>query len=186
MDDNRITIDFMFEKLSPVAIRTYNGKKVVFIVPSERLRINNFDGVIIRENAKSYEEQRRFVTDVVLTNPAEKIIVITRSPVVLSDAFACQIYTWRKAENGTRFRYVGSISTFGASPDRIALHVLRVEENIGVLANKTMDEWLNTEWTVDRIKELDEITAGIGGGWPRAKLQETLDLLEGGNGWKGK
>lgn len=178
LDENRITIDKMFGWITPLAIKTYNGKQVIFIVPSEPVRVQDFQGItVIEENAKTYEEKRRFVSDVVLKHPADKIIVLTQSEVVLSDAFREQIYTWRKAENGLRYRYIGGLSTFGASPSRIALHVFNVPESIGSLSDATMDKWLETQWTADRAEELEAITDGISGGWPRAKLQEIYEQL---------
>lgn len=130
-----ITVDSMFESLSPLAIRTYNGKRVVFIVPSVPLQLDAVNASVIMEGCQTYEEQQRFVSDVILNHPAKDIIVVTRSPVVLSDAFSCQIYTWRDRPDagGVRFRYVGSLATFGASPDRIALHVFGLNETIGGL-----------------------------------------------------
>lgn len=180
-EDNRITTDFMFEHLTQLAIETYNGKKVVFIVASADIpmgTITTYDATVIIERCKTYQEQQQFVTDIVLTHSAEKIIVFTQSPVVLSDAFACQIYTWRDdPHTGIRFRYVGCMSTFGAEPGRIAINVLRLDESIGSLSKRKMEEWLYTKWTQEQAEELLGVVNDIGGGWPRAKLRETLEKL---------
>lgn len=176
----QITVPWMFDHLDPLAIKVFNGKRVIFLVPSDPMPMKQLAGVkVLIEKCQTWQEQQRFVSDVVLAQPGNDLVVITNSAVVLSDAFACQIYTWRHDEHGgVRYRYVGSLSTFGASPDRIALHVFRLNETIGNLCDRKLDEWLNTEWTIDRIGELREICDGIGGGWPRAKLQESLDKLE--------
>lgn len=168
----------MFSRLTPVAIRTFNGKRVVFIVPGELSLPGKFDGVVIPEKSESYQEQCRFVSDVVLQHRAEKIIVVTSSPVVLSDAFACQIYVWRRGDDGNVLCPVNTLATFGASPERIAAHVFQLDASVGALAGSKMAEWLCTDWTVDRIGELEEITAGVGGGWARAKLREMLEELK--------
>lgn len=189
IDDNRITIPKMFEFLSPTAKVTYN-KDVIFIVPQEKglkRHLNKFlkdnpDAVVIDQTKKpyTYAEQRNFVADVVCQNPSNKIIVLTHSAIVLSDAFACQIYIWRHDEdlNEKRFKYIGGIATFGASPERIALHAFRVPESIGSLSDRQMHEWLGKDWNQGNIGELRDICHGIGGGWPRAKLQEILNKLE--------
>lgn len=182
MKTNKITIKQMFDGLTPTAIQVYGGKKVLFIVPSETLDINDDSIEVIEDDSITYEDQRNFVSDHVITSSSDKIIVLTQSPVVLSDAFACQIYTYRNGDNGIRFRYVGSLATFGASPCRIALHVFNVAESIGSLSDQILDQWLNTDWTIERLPELKEICNEIGGGWPRARLDEICDQLEGKKG----
>ncbi len=182
-DENRITIPYMFNSLTPTCKRVY-GKEVLFIVPLEpkgfKRHLNKFlkenpDVVVIDQTEKclTYQEQRAFVSDVVLAHPSNKIIVLTHSAATLSDAFRCQIYCWRES----RFKYIGGIATFGAEPGRIALHVFLVEESIGTLSDRILHEWLNREWKKEDVIELEAICSQVGGGWPRAKLQSILDEI---------
>lgn len=183
-NENRITIPWMIEHLTSTCKKVYE-KEVLFIVPQEpkglKRHLNKFlkdnpDAVIIDQTDKcyTYQEQRDFVSKVVLTNPATKIIVLTYSAVTLSDAFTCQIYIWRE----NRFKYLGTLSTFGASPCQIAIAAFLVNESIGTLSDKILHEWLNKEWEKEDLAELNAIVHEIGGGWPRAKLRELLDVLE--------
>lgn len=62
-DENKITIKQMFDGLTPTAIQVYGGKKVLFIVARKHFSLKNFDGIIIKDKSKTYEEQRNFVKD---------------------------------------------------------------------------------------------------------------------------
>jgi len=73
---------------------------------------------------------------------------------------------------------LGILSTFGASPCQIAIAAFLVNESIGTLSDKILHEWLNKEWGKEDLAELNAIVHEIGGGWPRAKLRELLDVLE--------
>ncbi len=179
----KITISWMFEHLTPLCKSVYEGKEVVFIVPQEfanspicEFLNSNPDAILIDQTKQSqnYENQRSFVSRLISKRySANKIIVLTYSPVVLSDAFACQVYIWREE----KFRTI-SMGTFGAEPGRIALAAFSVPEVIGSVSDNFLQKWLEKDWKKEDLPELKSICNEIGGGWPRAKIREIIDIFE--------
>lgn len=160
-------IDKLFNEIDPVALEVYKGKRVLFLVPP--IAPLKYDGKILEPEHLSIAQQRRYVRDVVLAQPEDRIVVVTDNPFILSDAFASQIYV------GEAFNPV-FFPTFGAEPGRIVLAISDETESIGALSDETLKRFLDRkDW--DR-KSLKMVVNAIGGGWPRAKLRELLDKME--------
>lgn len=168
-------IEVLFNVIDPEAIELFGGRRVVFIVPGK-----NEDDIFIpgMESTKNFHfpertrrvhQQRAFVKNEILNLPDKDIVVITESLYILSDTFPCQTVV-RNENNGFSW---ARIPLFGASLDRIAVHLLDEPESIGEFSDDTMESWLNNENLTK--EELNWILLNIGGGWPRAKLRDILN-----------
>jgi hypothetical protein len=175
----------LFNKIDQLAIDTYGGKKVLFIVPNiiwdeinwnEWMHKNEIKSdylILFPEKNLSVNEQREYVFEKIIPIKKEHIIIVTFSPFILSDAFSSQIL---KINESGKISLV-SFPTFGSEIGRICLHVFGSDESIGRLADKTLDKMLEkTDWTTDSLKNA---ISNIGGGWPRAELREKLNKLMG-------
>lgn len=116
------------------------------------------------------------VDDNLLKTTVAQVMVATHTSIALTDAFADEIVRLVREDGHSRLKRV-SFPTFGTEPGRVMLHVFDMVASIGSRAEQALREKLATEWNGNNIDELERIVANIGGGWPRAKLQQILDEL---------
>lgn len=171
-----VALNEQFDRLSPLTLKVYRQKKVLFYVPNVRTGPSDFNflecGMRMYwrpEHVVETSKHRNIVANILLSD-SEKLLIVTSSPIVLSDAFAEQIFIG--TEDGMK---TVSFATFGADPSAIMLHLLDCPESIGELSRITLDQFIKRkDWTID---ELEDAVRAVGGGWPRAALREQRDKL---------
>ncbi|QDV21269.1 chromosome segregation protein [Gimesia panareensis] len=116
------------------------------------------------------------VDDNILRSTFSHVVVATHTSIALTDAFADEIIRLIRSDGKAIFKPV-SFSTFGADVGRVMLHVFDTPESIGSRANEILDRLLNYTWTSENIDLLEHVVSVVGGGWPRAKLREILEVM---------
>ena len=116
------------------------------------------------------------VDDNVLKTTKAQVVVATHTSIALTDAFASEIVRLVRSEGHSEIKPV-SVPTFGAEPGRVMLHVFDMTASIGTRAEQALRKQLAKDWTDKNRAELEKLVDTIGGGWPRAKLQQILDEL---------
>lgn len=116
------------------------------------------------------------VDDNVLKTTAAQVLVATHTSIALTDAFASEIIRLVREDGRAKVKPV-SFPTFGAEPGRIMLHVFEMAEAIGSRSGEVLRQKLAAGWNADTRDELERLVAKIGGGWPRARLQQLLNEL---------
>jgi ABC-type Mn2+/Zn2+ transport system ATPase subunit len=119
------------------------------------------------------------VDDSILKTTHAHVLVSTHTSLALTDVFSCEITRLIKHKGTTRAERVAH-PTFGADPGRILLHVFGAPDVIGARAAEFLREKLKqVEWSEAEREKLRALVDEIGSGWPRAKLMELLDQLDG-------
>ncbi len=119
------------------------------------------------------------VDDSILKDTSAQVLVSTHTSLALTDVFSCEITRLVKDQGTTRAERVAH-PTFGADPGRILLHVFGAPDVIGARAAEFLrDKLKQVEWSDDEREKLRALVDEIGSGWPRAKLMELLDELDG-------
>ncbi|KAA0889841.1 AAA family ATPase [Oryzomonas rubra] len=119
------------------------------------------------------------VDDSILKNTAAHVLVSTHTSLALTDVFSCEITRLSKEQGVTTAQPV-MFPTFGADPGRILLHVFGAPDLIGARAAEFLRSKLDpAKWPAEDREKLRTLIDEIGSGWPRAKLMEILDELEG-------
>ena len=119
------------------------------------------------------------VDDSVLKTTHAHVLVATHTSLALTDVFSCEITKLSK-ERGVTIAQQVAYPTFGADPGRIMLHVFGTPDVIGARAAEFLRSKLDpTKWPPEDRDKLKSLIDEIGSGWPRAKLMEILDELEG-------
>ncbi len=119
------------------------------------------------------------VDDALLKDTSAQVLISTHTSLALTDVFSCEITRFVKEAGVTRSKPVAH-PTFGADPGRLLLHVFGAPDVIGARAAEFLREKLRkVEWTAEERERLRELVDEIGSGWPRAKLVELLDELDG-------
>lgn len=119
------------------------------------------------------------VDDALLKDTSAQVLISTHTSLALTDVFSCEITRFVKEEGVTKQRPVLN-PTFGADPGRLLLHVFGAPDVIGARAAEFLREKLRkVDWTDEDREKLRELVDEIGSGWPRAKLVELLDELDG-------
>ncbi len=116
------------------------------------------------------------VDDNVLKGTRAQVVVATHTSIALTDAFASEIVRLVRSDGQAVLKPV-SFPTFGAEPGRVMLHVFDMAASIGTRAEQALRERLAQDWTGENRDELGKLVSKIGGGWPRARLQQILDEL---------
>ncbi|MCC6907132.1 MAG: AAA family ATPase [Phycisphaerales bacterium] len=116
------------------------------------------------------------IDDNVLKTTAAQVMVATHTSIALTDAFASEIVRLTR-ENGQAVLDPVSFSTFGAEPGRVMLHVFGMQASIGSRAEQALRAYLGQKWDAQNRNELERLLLAIGGGWPRARLQQILDEM---------
>lgn len=115
----------------------------------------------------------------ILKDTSAQVLVSTHTSLALTDVFSCEITRLVKEQGITRAERVAH-PTFGADPGRILLHVFGAPDVIGARAAEFLREKLKqVDWSYEEREKLRVLVDEIGSGWPRAKLMELLDELEG-------
>ncbi len=114
------------------------------------------------------------IDDNVLKTTAAQVMVATHTSIALTDAFASEIVRLTR-EYGQAVLHPVSFSTFGAEPGRVMLHVFGMQASIGSRAEQALRRYLARTWDGKSREELETLVSAIGGGWPRARLQQILD-----------
>lgn len=119
------------------------------------------------------------IDDGLLKETSCQVLVSTHTSLALTDVFSCEITRFTKESGITRTQTVAH-PTFGADPGRILLHVFGAPDVIGARAAEFLREKLRkVEWSAGEKEKLRDLVDEIGSGWPRAKLVELLDELDG-------
>jgi predicted ATPase len=119
------------------------------------------------------------VDGALLKDTSAQVLISTHTSLALTDVFSCEITRFVKEEGVTRSKPVAH-PTFGADPGRLLLHVFGAPDVIGARAAEFLREKLRkVEWSAEEREKLRELVDEIGSGWPRAKLVELLDELDG-------
>ena len=183
-----MNIKQLIDGVDEVALKVYQGKRIVFLATEDHAlalaaakrlgelgirHIKWFEG-LFPERALPIYEQRRLVSRLIADGFTQPQVIFTASPIVLSDAFPSQI--GKPLGYGLADIQPVTFPTFGAEPSRILLHLFNREDTIGLLSEQKLKEWTGEDWT-GRRDELEQIVQQIGGGWPRAKLTESLNGL---------
>lgn len=161
--------DREFESISDLALKVYRGRRVLFIVPLEDEGIEQLAAInrtiLYPEKSLSPIQKRRFCKELTL-GIDRRLLVITRDPFILTDAFRSQVYKY--VHQGL---IPAAIQTFGAQPSRIAAHVLNLRRVMGDLSEGMLRGWLENP---PEISELQEIVTQTGDGYFKSKLNDIL------------
>ena len=119
------------------------------------------------------------IDDSILKETFSQVLVATHTSLALTDVFSCEIVRLDK-QNGVISAHPVPYPTFGADPGRILLHVFGAPDVIGARAAEFLRSKLDpTKWPPENLDKLRALIDEIGSGWPRAKLMDILDQLEG-------
>ena len=119
------------------------------------------------------------VDDMVLKTTAAQVVVSTHTSFALTDVFSSEISRLVKKDGKSKAERV-LCPTFGADPGRILLHVFDAPDIIGSRAAEFLRSKLDpAKWPPEDHDKLKALIDGIGSGWPRAKLMDILERMEG-------
>jgi len=119
------------------------------------------------------------VDDALLKDTCAQVLISTHTSLALTDVFSCEITRFVKEEGVTAMRPVIH-PTFGADPGRLLLHVFGAPDIIGARAAEFLRSKLDpAKWPSEDREKLRSLIDEIGSGWPRAKLMDILDALDG-------
>lgn len=171
-------INQYMDNLSPEVVEVYGGKRVIFVAHKSVKGIFMYSGIchIYPEFAYDQDELMDYINRVIMPGPSERHVILTTSPLLLTNAFAEQVYIW-DGDGECENLKPNSFNTFGAEPGRIMLHVFGQSETIGKFSDEILHKWLEKKWNKSNIEQLNWIVDNIGGGWHRARLREELDRI---------
>ncbi|GDY15086.1 hypothetical protein LBMAG53_39640 [Planctomycetota bacterium] len=110
-----------------------------------------------------------------------QVVMATHTSIALSDALAAEVTVFNKDLQTGRISAEGiPHALFGVDPSRLLLKVFDAPDITGSRSAQLLRKLLDpNRWKPDEKADLEHLIGLIGSGWPRARLMDILEELEG-------